>query len=41
VHKQELEVDIKVLKAQVKAMDADMAELRGLLAPPPPMAQGA
>ena len=34
-------MDIKVLKAQVKAMDADMAELRGLLAPPPPMAQGA
>jgi hypothetical protein len=41
VLKQELEVHIKVLKAQVKAMDADMAELRGLLAPPPPMAQGA
>ena len=41
VLKQELEVHIKVLKAQVKAMDSDMAELRGLLAPPPPMAQGA
>ena len=38
---QELEVHIKVLKAQVKAMDADMAELRRLLATPPPIAQGA
>ena len=36
MHAQELEVHLKVLKA-----DADMAELRRLLAPPPPMAQGA
>ena len=41
VRAQELEVHLKVLKAQVKAEDADMAELRRLLAPPPPMAQGA
>jgi hypothetical protein len=40
---QELEVRVKVLKAQLKAGDAEMAELRRLrlLAPPPPMAQGA
>ena len=38
---QELKVHLKVLKAQVKAVDADVAELRRLLAPPPPMAQGA
>ena len=38
---QELEVHTKVLKAQVKAGDAEMAELRTMLAPPPPMAQGA
>ena len=41
VHAQELEVHMKVLKTQVKAMDADMAELRRLPAPPPSMAQGA
>ena len=40
VHAQELEVHLEVLKAQLKAMDADMAELRKFLAPPPPMAQG-
>ena len=40
VRVQELEVHLKVLKVQVKAVDADMAELRRLLAPPPPMAQG-
>ena len=38
---QELEVHSKVLKAQIKAGDAEMAELRTMLAPPPPMAQGA
>ena len=41
VRAQELKVHLKVLKAQVKAVDADMAELRILLAPPPPMVQGA
>ena len=41
VRAQELEVHVKVLKAQLKAGDAEMAELRRLLAPPPPMAQGA
>jgi len=38
---QELEVHSKVLKAQIKAGDAEMAELRTMLAPPPPMARGA
>jgi len=38
---QELEVHSKVLKAQIKAGDAEMAELRTVLAPPPPMARGA
>ena len=38
---QELEVHAKVLKAQVRAGDAEMAELRTMLAPPPPMARGA
>ena len=38
---QELEVHAKVLKAQIKAGDAEMAELRTMLAPPPPMARGA
>ena len=38
---QELEVHVTVLKAQVRAGDAEMAELRTMLAPPPPMAQGA
>ena len=37
----ELEVHVTVLKAQVRAGDAEMAELRTMLAPPPPMAQGA
>jgi len=39
----ELEVHSRGLKAQIKAGDAEMAELRRLrlLAPPPPMAQGA
>ena len=41
MHAQELEVHLNVLKAQLKAGDADMAELRRSLAPPPPMAQGA
>ena len=41
VRAQELEVHLNVLKAQLKAGDADMAELRRSLAPPPPMAQGA
>ena len=38
---QELEVHVTVLKAQVRAGDAERAELRTMLAPPPPMAQGA